>query len=346
MRRVLASFAGLFLFNVLVLAAPKDAADSADQQWQALKNKGEPASSSNASDDKGRSQAIATLVADADALREFYTQNPSHPEAKQAKRREALSLLYARSLGDQAQKGRCKQLVKDLRKDGALSVEEREQLAAFSDNLDIEEQDTAADKRLGAYEQAARALQAEFPGSISVYESLNGIALSSADDRAATIAQDILRMPAPDQQKALAQVLLNRLALKGTSLVELADAALGPENPVHFGSGHPVIVYAWSSALPRTIALIKTIAPSLPADTAFVGVCLDLGDQRAAHARADADQPLGTQLYDGMGFMGKFAGRAQLTTPGLIYVADRKGVLVSVSAQHDLQALIQIVSNL
>jgi hypothetical protein len=343
MHRALLSLFGFCLTATVVLAAPPTT--SADQPWQSVKGKGDPIVGAS-SDATSVSQTISAYIANADALKDFYTKNPNHAEAKEAKRLEAQAILYARSLGDKSQNGRAKQLVKDLRADVALDVDLREQLAAFSDNLDAEELNSTGDKRLAAYEETARALQAEFPGSVSIYESLNAIAVCSADDRAATIARDILAMPAPDQQKARAQLFLDRLELKGNSLVDLADAALGSGNAIHAAVGRPVVVYTWSSNAPQTIVLIKSLAPSLPADTAFVGVCLDLGDLQAAHQRAAADQPLGTQLYDGMGFMGKFAGRARLNAPGLIYIADRKGILVSVSAQRDPKALIQSVSNL
>lgn len=321
--------------------------NSTSSQWQSLKNKGDPITTINVSDANGRAQGIAAYVADADALKSFYTQNPNDPEAKEAQRREALALLYAQSLGDTSQKGRCKQLVTQLRKDASIDVELREQLAAFSDNLDTRAQPTTSvDQQVSNYEQTARALQAEFAGSSSIYESLNGIATSSPDDRAAKIAHDILTMPAPDQAKARAQILLNRLALKGASLTDLATSVLGSNNPVTAGLGHPIVVYSWSTAVPQVIAILKNLSSSLPADTVYVGVCLDLGDLSAARAYAASVAPPGQQIYDPMGYIGKFAGRAQLTAPVLIYVADRKGVVVSVSAQRDPSALVSLLSNL
>src|SRR5947209_11866080 len=133
MRSIFASLTGLCLFGVTALAVPNNNGNSADQQWQSVKDKGNAITS----DANSRAQTIATYLADADALKDFYTNNPTHTEAKEAKRREALSLLYARSLGEQTQKGRAKQLVKDLRTDPGLDAELREQLAAFSDNLDV-----------------------------------------------------------------------------------------------------------------------------------------------------------------------------------------------------------------
>jgi hypothetical protein len=343
MRPIFRIALALCLMSASAVAGP-NSNGTADQQWQSVKNKGEPLSNVDTFSPAGRAQAISSYIADADALKDFYTKNPGHGSAKEAERRETLALLYAESLGDVSQKGRCKQLVKQLRGDPSLDVEAREQLAAFSDNLDFEEQGTAPDKRLPGYEQVARALQKEFPSSVSVYESLMGIADSSADDKAAAIAQDVLTMPAPDIYKASAQILLARQALKGSALTQIAAATLGADNPIDDAAGHAIVLYTWRASVPHTIAVVKQAQQTVPTDTVFIGVCLDFGDLTGARAVAAKYQPPGRQIYDPMGFMGKFAGRAYLTKPGMIYVADRKGVIVSVSAEHDTATLSGIAS--
>jgi hypothetical protein len=320
---------------------------SADQQWQIVKNKGEPITSLNSSDPASRSQAISTYIADADALKDFYTKNPDSARVTEARRREALALLYARSLGDSSQKGRGKQLVLSLRKDASVDLEKREQLAAFSDNLDVDDRRIVnAKDQLLAYEQTARALQTEFPTSVSIYESLNAIAQASADDHATIVAQDILKMSAPAEAKGRAQLLLTRLALKGTSVTNLATEVLGADNAFQRALGKPLVIYSWSASSPEFLGFIKGLVSKVPPGTAFIGVCVDMGDLTAARARVAKDQPPGEQFYDPMGFAGKLAGRAQLSAPGLVYLADPKGTLISVSAQRDLSAVPSALSNL
>jgi hypothetical protein len=328
------------------------AGDSVDLEWQTLAattGKHSPAwprSEDVSGTDRVRSQAVAAYIADADALKDFYTRYPTHSKAKEAKRREALALLAVQNLGDPAQRGRCKQLVKEIRSDTTIAPTLREEVAAFSDNLDIATQPQldAAQKR-AAFEAAARALIAEFPGVVGPIESLVSIAQSSPDEHATAVAKDVLAMPAPDVVKAQAQLVLARIALKGRALTDLAAATLGMGNPVELAVGKPIVVYSWAANAPGAIADANTLAAQAPAGTIFIGVCLDMGDLTAAKARAAQESAPGEQIYDPMGAAGPFAGRLYLTAPGLIYLADRDGTIVTTN-RSDLAAIVAKLTNL
>lgn len=319
------------------------------QQWQSLQNLGRPkpvawpARTDATATMQARTQAIAAYVKDADQLLQFYTSYPTDPNAAEARRREALSLLYASRLGDTADAARTAALVTTVRRDSTLPAAEREEVAALSDNFGVAQQTgLARADRLLAFENVARGLQAEFPTVPAGSESLVQIAEASADDHAAVVAQEIINGSASDAVKTQAQILLRRLALKGRSVSDIANSALGPGNAVSEAAGHPLVIYTWASTAPASLATAKQVAALAPAGSNLIGVCVDFGDLTRAKALG-ANLP-GAQLYDPLGFMGRLTGRLELSRPGLVYLADAKGVLLSVSAQNDLKSALAAVS--
>lgn len=320
-------------------------AASASDQWQSLKALGKlrtislPAHADANATQQARGRAIAEYIADADQLRQFYSSFPSDPNAAEARRREAYSLVYAVQLGDTADRSRRDQVVNAVRKDAALPEVEREHLAALADNVDVAARHLPSRaEQLLAFEQAARGLQMEFPDTTAPAESLVQLAKASGDDRAAIIAHDVLGMSTPDTLKTQAQIVISRLGLKGDAIADVVGNSLGSTNPIRQAFGHTVAIYSWSSAVPSSLGLGKRIAAVAPAGTEIVGVCLDMGDLKAAKAAAAQAQPPGDQIYDPFGYTGHLAGRLRLTEPGWVYLVDAKGVIASVSAQHDLTA--------
>lgn len=325
---------------------------SAAQQWQTVKNLGKPHTfawpphTDASAVAQARKQAIAAYVKDADTLRSFYQAFPGDPNVHEAKRLEALSLLYASQVGDTTDAARCAALVADVRTDPSLPTVEREPVAALSDNMAVAAQhiSTRAD-RLLALEKTARNLQNEFPDVVLPYLSLVQLAKASDDNRAAIIAADVLKMPAPDTLKAQAQIILDRLALKGTSIDDVAALALGNGNPISKVSQVPIVVYSWSASSPASLALAKHLSTVVPPAVAIFGVCLDIGDLTASKAAASSAQIPGTQIYDPLGRMGRLAGRLRLFDPGTVYLADSSGRITSVSAQLDLTTALAQINN-
>lgn len=319
-------------------------------QWltlQALggpKNLTWPAHSNAAAVQQAKASAIAAYVSDADQLNQFYTKNPTDANAGEARRREALSLLYAEQLGDTADATRTGQVVTAVRQDTALPAGEREQVAALSDNLAVSARPSLAlDDRLLAFEQVARGLIAEFPTVSAGAESLVQVAKASSDARAAIIAHDVLALPVSDTLKTQAQTILRRQALIGRSLSGIATGALGAASPIPTNPGNVVCVYSWSASVPSSLALARQLATAAPSGAVLVGVCVDLGD--LTKARATGAQLPGNQVYDALGYAGRLAGRLELSEPGHVYLTDAKGVLRSISAQRNLTAAFAALSN-
>jgi len=197
---------------------------------------------------------------------------------------------------------------------------------------------TDSDRSL-AYEQAARALLAEFPAAPEAAEALLQVARASDDARARALAAELLALPsAPASVQHAATVLTARQALTGHSLRALAAAALGPEHSLARPTTQPLIVYSWHSASRSSLALAGRLAALAPPGSLIVGVCLDAGDLAPARALAEAGAVPGGQVFHPLGRRGAFAAASLLVDPGLVYTAGPDGLILSVSAQRDLAA--------
>jgi hypothetical protein len=339
----------VFAFVCLAAVAaepPGLSSSAADAAWERVKSLGKPsdlalpATASPAAVAHARNQAAAQLVADADNLKAFYSKYPDHLQAHEAKRLEALSLIFAWRLGDSTQETRRRQLVSEVRRDPALPAAKRGEVAAYADNVEVLMRASLSPTgRLAAFESVVRALVAEFPTVPDGYESLVQIAKASSDDKTQSIAREVIAMPsAPASAKAEAKALLDRYALVGKSVAELAKPILGSNNAVDRAAGHPLVIYSWGTFSPASIVLGKKVLAQIPSDAAVLGVCLDQRDVAPAKARAGLEKLPGDQVFDWLGRKGELAERLSLTEPGLVYVVDGKGLVRSVSAQHDLPA--------
>jgi hypothetical protein len=303
------------------------ASAAADSEWALLKELGRATGTG--------SNAAAELLRDADRLKAFYTKYPTHAEAKNAKCLEALALVGAWLADDTTQDARRQQTVAEIRHDKSVTVSLRAELFALADSVAVaKRQDLSRENKLLAYEQATRALIAEFPEMPNGYEALLHIAHDSPESRAPVLAREVAGMSAaPTWVRAEAQVIVNRFALVGKAMRDLA----GSHPSLAIPTGDSLYIYSWSRSSVASIRRAKALAASAAGNSVIIGVCLDDGDIESSRARATAEGLPGEQIYDPLGSRGALASKLVLIEPGLIYRADAAGIVQSVSAQNDLQ---------
>ena len=321
-------------------------AGSADAQWSeivSLMTPLTPAASASYRDpavlaDFRRQQADRFLLA-ADKAGAFAAANASHARADEARGIEAKALLQAAMAGDASQQARADGLVTSLRHDGKLAARTRLELVALADIVRLRPLGADRDRFTAAHEEAARALIAEFPEEPGGYERLLRQAENHFDDAAAVrIARDVAQMTAPAGIREAARVILERHALAGQSLREIARQALGEGNLITAVQDRGIILYTWSSAVAGSITTGKDLARMAPTEALLVGINVD-ADTTAAVAVAQAEKLSGEQLYDARGFDSALAQALKLRRVGEVYVADQKGIIRSVSARRgDLTA--------
>jgi hypothetical protein len=333
------------VFLALAAAVRAEPRLAEDDEWQTLSQlpsrKAERASARPATIEAAKVQAeqtrhteITRLVDRADQFKDFQRKHPKNGKAREAKRQETILLLQAGFHGDQAQLARRKQLAGEIRADRNFTPAERLEVAGYADNLEVVAQQIAVpDDLTAALEKVARQLVAECPGVPAGYESLLNLAKNSSPERAKVLFGDLLEMPAPDAVKLQAAHWLDRYALVGRPLADLVKSAMGADKRLERTKEQIVVIYAWSVDDNPSIELAKQVGSIRMPGLTFFGVNLD---ESANLGRAQDIATLlpGEQLILGKGATGALATALLLDETPLLYVTDRKGVLLTVSAHN------------
>lgn len=319
------------------------APNPADQQWekiQALMARPGPDGQnqllSREAVARVRRQLADRLLQAADEARAFGESYANHPKSREARLIEAKAIFQAAMMGDTSRMTRGLALLDEVRGDQALPAQSRVKLVALSETLRIW---PLRDKRvefLAAQEESAHRLITEFPAERASYSALLNCAETHPEDaEAMRIAQNFETLPAPADIKADARTLLERQALVGQSLPEIARVALGEDNPISSARGRGIILYSWATTIPSSVDAARGLTRygplSGPTDALMVGVNLD-HDVSAARTTVHRAGLLGEQIYDPRGSKSPLALALKLTRPGEVYVASAQGILHSVSA--------------
>ncbi len=348
----------LFLAALLPAAIPSllsaqtamPPADGSDGQWAKISHNDFPSILAPASgvaspqgagataDPQANTARANQFLQRADDLKAYYTQNPSSTHGSEAHRLEALSLLYAQFDGLSSVGARCDALVKQVRADPSLPAADRFVVASQADLFAAERQIFATENaRLLVIERTLRNLVQEFPDLPAAAEGLLRLAEDSDDVMAVRIAGDLLKMDIPPQVKDRAQLLLDRYALIGQSLQSLLGTAPAIAHlPARAGSGATVL-YVWSTTS-NGVYNGKQIAAAAVSNATIIGLNADV-DESSARALAGTAGLPGLQIYSPTGLDSKLAQQLQPSGHDLLLIADRKGIIRSVSS-HDFAAKI------
>jgi hypothetical protein len=285
-----------------------------------------------------RQQAIQDHLRKADEFRNRYADPKAEGKVSEAKAKEALELVEAIRLGDKSQDARLSQLASEVGADTKIPVRLRLQVAS-SVAYQAVDRGLPTTARLAAFETIARKHAREFPECPVVYETLVHLAEQNPDDSSAQkLARDVLAMTAPKEIKAYAQLVLDRHALVGRSVAGLLDSKMAARV-----AGKPVILYSWSGKHLGLLSAIKAIKKQAPANTVFIGVCID-SDVAQAKATASTQSLPGELLYDAKGAEGDLAKVLVFSFPGIVYAADIHGKIRSPSVASDVSAKLAALS--
>lgn len=285
-----------------------------------------------AEDQSSTGQRVSVLRQEATRLREFSDANPGNPKTAKARQREAVLLFEAAFMGDDLDKVRREQLAVELSTSKSLPVTDRQEVAAYSRNLKVHRsEESDPEKRLDAYESVARSLARDFPDVAINYESLLQIAKSRRAAGGLQLAHDLIEMPAPTEIKRQAEIHAARCELVGKPLVELCGDGIAAWPALSDAKGRAVIIYSWSASMPWTFDVVQRLVALAPKQTVIFGLNLD-DDAEAAAKFAQKGSLPGVQAYSVVGAGGRLYEALLLSQPGLVYVADEHGMVVSISA--------------
>ena len=122
----------------------KDSDDTPDACWASLQAATKPTPGNSASAAKGSNEQKTQIVQAADKSREaaanakdFYTKYPTHANAEEARKIEAISELHGVKDGDDIQKTKALSVAKAFRDDRSHSVNARTEVALAADRLGL-----------------------------------------------------------------------------------------------------------------------------------------------------------------------------------------------------------------
>lgn len=270
----------------------------------------------------------------ADGARALRAAHPDSAESFEAEVFEAKCLLNIALAADKSQETRAAKLIGEIRGDSRIPARARFEVVALSEVVRLQSVSADREQFLAASELSARNLIGEFPQETGGYEALFRLAENQPDDaKGAGIAREIMRMPAPALIKDQVQVYLDRRALIGQSLPEIADGILGAGNPISASKGKSILLYTWASWNPGSVAFARNLIKLAPKEVALVGVNFDL-DAALARNLAQKETLPGAQLYADGGLDSSLARALKVTTAMEAYVADAHGNLREVAAQR------------
>lgn len=328
--------------------------DPSEAEWEALTsevNVGDTASAHSSTDAKSREVAmpspdvggdtienpgIARCRLQASRMRAYASKYPGSPHVVEAQHREAVSLFEAAFEGDDRDKERREQLARDLASNQSLPTASRWEVAAYSRNLEVHRRvDLDPEQRLDEFERVARGLAREFPEIGKNYESLLQIAKCRTGGGGLQLARELTTMPASPEIRLQAADQAARCALVGKSLLDICEGSIGAWDVPRDFKGPFVIIYTWSEAMPWSVEVAAQIVALAPKRTVVLGLNLD-ADAQSAREFAERTPIPGAQAYSAAGNGGAVFKMLHLTEPGLVYVTDGDGVVLSISASDAL----------
>ena len=348
---------GLFLLTSLLLAqgnsakAGKKTDDPPDVQWAnlLLATKPSPGNSVNAA--KGSNEQKVQIAAQAEKSRataarakDFYTKNPNHPNAPEARKLEAIAEMRGVKDGDTAHLTKAVATAKAFRENAANPLSPRVEVALAMDRLALSQKikaRTVAD-RPEEKENVADAVRAEFGHTAALHDYYQEVARGADMFTAQRIATNLLQWPVDAKIRREAQSIVDRHALLGKSLAVTLPSIPGVPVDLARKTGAVTVLFAWAPDGGRE--MLQSLTPWRSSLTPGVQlVYLALGGTAEEIATLQSAAPIKGRFCHQQGAAVAPTLRAlKLTGLPYVYVLNRDGKLAGHGPVGELKSLLAL----
>lgn len=281
----------------------------------------------------------------ADAARDFYSRNATHPKAAEAKKIEAVNSIRAVTDGNALEERHALAVATEYRDDKSHSNVDRAEVALalerFRLSLRLKAKSTA--DSTSEWLKLADDLQKEFGDYPALQSYYVEIARRTDAATAAQIAAKVVRSSAtPPAVRAEAQAMQDRAGMVGQPLRLKVATFSGGEIDLARMQNKIVAVVVWSPSDPESVASLATMRHGIPAGVEVIYVALGGTPDQQLRARSVAPTA-GSLCYISPGGQGKAAANAlklKYAPAPYVYVLNRAGNVSGVGRLAELHALL------
>lgn len=282
-----------------------------------------------------------TLATAADKAKEFYAKYPDDPNAPRAKRKEYEFLNRAVAMGETAKAARLQELEKDRLADPKLPESERFEIRSQQVNRTAMAKQPDIPAVLAEIEKGARELIKEFPNQPEAYEMLFMVAQQGDPDKGRKIAEELLKEPKSGQEvKERAAGLVKKYEIIGKPLDIQFEAVDGRKVSLADLKGKVVLIDFWATWCGPCVAelpnVLKAYESLHPKGFEIVGISFDQ-DKAALTKFVEEKKMPWPQYYDGKRWGNKYGKEYGISGIPTMWLVDKKGNLVDLSARGGLE---------
>ncbi len=289
----------LVLATIPFVGAQSGRNSTADQEWADILKLTAPGpvaagKKTPAAVSRDRVQAATNARTAAQAAKDFYTRNPTHVRASDARKKEAIQGLLGVTADDGQYEHSALQIADLYRANLVYRASNRFEVALLSERVVNRAKlgGTPFGNKPDELQKIGDRLRREFGDIPDVFGFYVSIARSADMATAKRLANSIIAWPAGADEKAEAEQILKRDALLNKPLNLKLSKTNGEILDLSKQSGRVTLVYAWSiAASSSALSPLQTVKASLPANAQVIYLGIGGTAEEAEAARGAAPIP-------------------------------------------------------